>query len=89
MMKLTSLGQPIADKQGLEFEVSITSLLLLRGNAHSVATVGHSVNKVRDAVAHLNPDQVPVVTVDQPIYMLLPHKSNGTGLTFMVRTKLL
>lgn len=27
-------------------------------------------SKVRDAIAHLNPDQVPVITADQPIYAL-------------------
>lgn len=27
-------------------------------------------NKVRDAIAYLNPDQVPVITADQPIYAL-------------------
>ena len=54
-------------KRGLEFEVSITSLLpLLRDEA----TVKHAMDKVRDAIAYLNPDQVPVITADQPIYAL-------------------
>lgn len=58
-------------KRGLEFEVSITSLLpLLRDEAHSVATVRHSMDKVKDAISHLNPNQVPVITADQPIYAL-------------------
>ena len=57
--------------QGQEFEVSITSLLpLLRDEAHSVATVKHCMDKVRDAIAHLNPDQVPIITADQPLYAL-------------------
>ena len=39
-------------KRGLAFEVSITALLpLLRDEAHSVATVRHSMNKVRDTIA--------------------------------------
>ena len=59
-------------KRGLAFEVSITALLpLLRDEAHSVATVRHSMNKVRDTIAHLNPGQVPVITADQPIYALI------------------
>ena len=58
-------------KRGLDFKVSNTSLLpLLRDEAHSVATVKHSMDKVRDAISHLNPDQVPVITADQPIYAL-------------------
>ena len=57
--------------QGRESEVSITSLLpLLRDEAHSVATVKHCMDKVRDAIAHLNPDQVPIITADQPLYAL-------------------
>lgn len=58
-------------KRGLEFKVSITLLQpLLRDEPHSVATVRHSMNKVRDAIANLNPDQVPVITADLPIYAL-------------------
>lgn len=58
-------------KRGLEFEVSITSLLpLLRDEAHSVATVRHCMDKVKDAISHLSPNQVPVMTADQPIYAL-------------------
>ena len=54
-----------------EFEVSITSLLPLpRDQAHSVATIKHVIQKVRDAVAFQNPGQVPVITADQPIYAL-------------------
>lgn len=53
------------------FEVSITALMpLLRDLAHSVATIKHMMNKVRDTVTFLNPGQVPVVTADQPIYAL-------------------
>ncbi|KAL0198142.1 hypothetical protein M9458_006682, partial [Cirrhinus mrigala] len=58
-------------KRGLAFDVSITSLFpLLRDEAHSIATVRHTMNKVRDAIAHLNPGQVPVITADQPIYSI-------------------
>ncbi|KAI9516361.1 hypothetical protein NQZ68_017564 [Dissostichus eleginoides] len=43
------------------FEVGITSLLpLLRDQAHSVATVRHVMDKIKDIVAFLNPGLVPV-----------------------------
>ena len=58
-------------KRSPEFEVSITSLLpLFRDQAHSVATVKHTIQKVCDTVAHLNLGKVPVITADQPIYAL-------------------
>ena len=51
--------------------MSITSLLpLLRDEALSVAMVRHSMDRVKDAISHLNPNQVPVITADQPIYAL-------------------
>ena len=42
------------------FEVTacISSLLPLRDEAHSVATIKHVMNKIRDIVLHLNPSQV-------------------------------
>eukprot|EP00745_Piridium_sociabile_P026562 TRINITY_DN4240_c0_g2_i9.p1 TRINITY_DN4240_c0_g2~~TRINITY_DN4240_c0_g2_i9.p1 ORF type:complete len:1084 (-),score=281.98 TRINITY_DN4240_c0_g2_i9:490-3741(-) len=58
-----------SQKRGQPFEVSITSLLpLLRDQAHSVATVKHVMDKIKDIVALLNPGQVPVIAADQPIY---------------------
>lgn len=61
----------IPQKRKTDFEVSITSQVpLLRDQAHSVATVKHSMQKVSDAVAHLNLGQVPNITADQPIYAL-------------------
>ena len=58
-----------SQKRGLPFEVSITSLLpLLRDQAHSVATVKHVMDKIKDIVTFLNPGQVPVIAADQPIY---------------------
>ncbi|KAJ8379036.1 hypothetical protein AAFF_G00232050 [Aldrovandia affinis] len=58
-----------SQKRGKPFEVSITSLLpLLRDQAHSVATVKHVMDKIKEIVAFLNPGQVPVIAADQPIY---------------------
>ncbi|KAJ8406047.1 hypothetical protein AAFF_G00309350 [Aldrovandia affinis] len=58
-----------SQKRGKPFEVSITSLLpLLQDQAHSVATVKHVMDKIKEIVAFLNPGQVPVIAADQPIY---------------------
>ncbi|KAJ8377453.1 hypothetical protein AAFF_G00260110 [Aldrovandia affinis] len=58
-----------SQKRGKPFEVSITSLLpLLRDQAHSVATVKHVMDKIKEIVAFLNHGQVPVIAADQPIY---------------------
>ena len=56
-------------KRGKPFEVSISSLLsLIRDQAHSVATIKHAMEKIRDTVAFLNPGQTPVLAADQPLY---------------------
>ena len=53
------------------FEVSISSLMpLLRDNAHDVATIKHSLDKIKEATSFLNPTQSPVVTADQPLFAL-------------------
>ena len=58
-----------SQKRGEPFEISITSLLpLLRDQAHSIASVKHVMDKIKEIVAFLNPDQVPVIAADQPIY---------------------
>ena len=58
--------------RGLAFEVSIAALLpLLREQAHSVATVRHVMDKIKETLAYLNPDQIPVITADQPIFAVL------------------
>ena len=56
-------------KRGPAFKACISALMpLLRDQAHSVATVRHVMDKIRDAVRLLNPGQLPVITADQPIY---------------------
>ena len=53
------------------FEVSISSLMpLLRDQAHDVATIKHSLEKIKEAVFFLIPTQGPVVTLDQPLFAL-------------------
>ena len=48
-----------------------TALLpLFKESAHTVAMIRHSMDVVRNAVEHLNPDQTPVITFDQPLFAL-------------------
>ena len=50
-------------KRGPAFQACISAMMpLLRDKAHSVATVRHVMDKIRDAVKLLNPGQVPVIT---------------------------
>ena len=50
-------------------EHAISSLLpLFPVESKSVAMIRHAVDMIRQAVTHLNPGQVPVITLDQPLY---------------------
>ena len=52
-----------------ESSVTLTSLLpLFYDQAKSVAMIRHSMDVVKQAVEILNPGQVPIITVDQPLY---------------------
>ena len=58
-------------RRGPNFEVTITSLLpLLREQAHSVATIRHVMDKIKDTTELLNPGKSPVIAADQPIFAL-------------------
>ena len=58
--------------RGLAFEVSIAALLpLLREQVHSVATVRHVMDKTKETLAYLTPDQIPVINANQPIFAVL------------------
>ena len=60
-----------ASNQRAEFVTSINALLpLLRDQAHSVATIKHAMDKIKETVSFLNPGQTPVITADQPLYAL-------------------
>ena len=51
--------------------VALTSLLpLFYDQAKSGAMIRHSMNVVKKAVDILHPGQVPIITVDQPLYTL-------------------
>ncbi len=50
---------------------AITALLpLFRDNAHSLAMVKHGMDLIQKATHHVNPGQIPVLTVDQPLFAL-------------------
>lgn len=53
------------------FEPAMVTLLpMFQENAHSVAMIRHAMDMVKSLVHHVNPDQVPVVTLDQPLFAL-------------------
>ena len=50
---------------------AITALFpLFRGNAHSPAMVKHGMDIIKQVTKHINPVQIPVLTVDQPLYAI-------------------
>ncbi len=58
----------------------ISALLpLLSDNSHSAAMPLHVMSTVKDCIQFLNPDQVPVLCCDQPLY-IWPSRSNRAGL---------
>ena len=53
-------------------ESAITLLLpLFTENAHSVTMICHAINVVKSAVKHVNPKQVPVIALDQPLFAIV------------------
>ena len=53
------------------YQPCVSSILpLFRHNANSAAMIKHAMLVVRDAVHLISPDQIPVVTFDQPLYAL-------------------
>ena len=50
---------------------AITGLLpLFCESAHSLAMVKHGMDIIKNATHHVNPGQIPVMTVDQPLYAI-------------------
>ena len=50
---------------------AIISLLpMFVENAHSLAMIAHSMKVVKMAIQHVNPSQVPVIALDQPLFAL-------------------
>ena len=60
-----------ASLQNATHPPAITGLLpLFRDNAHSLAMVKHGMNVIQQATEHVSPAQVPVITMDQPLYAI-------------------
>lgn len=58
-------------KRGPTVHVSVTSLMpLLQESTHSVATIKHSMDKIKEATNFLNLGQTPVMVVDQSLFAL-------------------
>jgi hypothetical protein len=76
--QVQNIDDPIAwaafhsnEKQSRNFDVTITSLLpLFPDDSKSVAMIRHSMDVIKQAVEHLNPGQIPVLTVDQPLFAI-------------------
>ena len=51
--------------------VALNALMpLFYENAHTVAMVKHGMGVIKKAIHHVNPGQIPVMAVDQPLYAL-------------------
>ena len=55
-------------------DVALASLLpLFSEEAKSVAMIRHSMDVVKKSVEILNPGQIPIITVDQPLFAVAKH----------------
>ena len=60
-----------ASLQNATHPPAITGLLpFFRDNAHSLAMVKHGMIVIQQATEHISPAQVPVITMDQPLYAI-------------------
>lgn len=49
----------------------VSALLpLFQEQSKSIAMMRHSMDVIQQAIEHLNPGQVPVITVDQPLFAI-------------------
>ena len=61
--------------------VALNALMpLFYENAHTVAMVKHGMGVIKKAIHHVNPGQIPVMAVDQPLYALASCVSTSTFL---------
>lgn len=59
---------------------AITSLLLLFDeNVHTMAMIQHSMKIAKQSTAHLNPEQAPVIVMDQPLFALAKQTQRHTA----------
>ena len=61
----------VEQQQAREYYPAIFSMLpMFPDDSKSMAMIRHALNVIRVAVKELNPAQVPIVTLDQPLYSL-------------------
>ena len=49
--------------------LSVLAIATFRDEAKLVATIRHAMDVVRSAVEKFNPNQVPIIACDQPLYV--------------------
>ncbi len=60
-----------SQQQVKDFPPTITAMLpLFHDDSKSFAMIRHSMDVIKQAVQELNPAQVPVITLDQPLYTI-------------------
>ena len=60
-----------ATHTNVQFAPCISTLLpLLKDCAHTTATIRHCMDIIRRASQYLNPGQIPIITVDQPLFAI-------------------
>ena len=68
---ITWSGYHASFQTELSFTPAITSLFpLFPDEAKSVAMIRHAMNVIKTAIQFLNPGQIPVIAVDQPLYSI-------------------
>ena len=59
------------ERQLSDYQPAITSLMpMFLENAHSAPMIFHGMNVIRSAVQLVNPEQTPVIAMDQPLFAL-------------------
>ena len=58
-----------------ERESQIVVLPLLENSAHSLSLIRHVIELMKSGIRHLNPNQVPVIAMDQPLYEIAERDS--------------
>ncbi|KAK3926365.1 Centromere-associated protein E [Frankliniella fusca] len=63
-------GEDVRRPQSEDFKTRVSVLPVFHEQAHSMDMMAHSMSVVAAATRHLNPEQTPVIVVDQPLYAL-------------------
>ena len=69
--KITWSSHHASNSSRQNLEIGISALLpLLRDQAHDIATIKHVMDRIKEAIEFLNPNQPPVMGADQPLFSL-------------------